>query len=127
MARRVRRFSSYVSADTALALATETVVATVSGVLGEFPDGHVVLEGNAAVTGAAGTTTVTMRVRRGSLTGALVGEASVTQVPGAVSATCTVAVEDDYTAGAPPVYVLTATMAGAAGTCTQADLVALVT
>lgn len=111
----------------ALALNTETVIATVGGVVSEFADGHVVLEGTVAVNGAAGTTAVTLRVRRGGLTGPIVGEASVTQVPGAVSAVCTIAVEEDFTSGAPPVYVLTATMAGAAGTCTQADLVVLVT
>ncbi len=122
----MRRFSAFIVADTALALATETVVATVTGVLGEFNDGHVEIEGMAAVLGAAGTTTVTMRVRRAGLAGAIVGEASVTQVAGAVNATCPVAVGDDFVGGAPPVYVLTATMAGAAGTCTMADLLALV-
>ncbi len=127
MARRVRRFSAFTAADAALALATETVVATVQGVVGEFTDGHVELEGVAAVLGAAGTTNVTMRVRRGGLAGALVGEASVTVVTGAVNGTCPIAVADDFATGAPPVYVLTATMAGAAGTCTMADLIALVT
>ncbi len=122
----MRRFSAFTVADTALPLATETVVATVTGVLGEFGDGHVELEGIAAVLGAAGTTNVTMRVRRGGLAGAIVGEASVTVVTGAVNGTCMIAVGDDFTSGAPPVYVLTATMAGAAGSCTMADLLALV-
>ncbi len=127
MARRVRRFSAFTAVDTALPLATETVVATISGVIGEFADGHVVLEGNVAVTGAVGTTTVTLRVRRAALAGALVGEAAVTQDAGAVSVAAAVAVEEDFTGGAPPIYVLTATQAGAAGTATMADLVALVT
>ena len=127
MARRVRRFSAFTAVDTALPAATETVVATVSGLVSEFPDGHVVLEGTVAVTGAVGTTTVTLRIRRAGVAGALVGEAAVTQDAGAVSVTATVAVEDDFAAGAPPIYVLTATQAGAAGTATQADLLALVT
>ena len=127
MARRVRRFSAFTAVDAALALATETVVATVSGVLGEFPDGHVVLVGNVAVLGAAGTTNVTLRVRRAGLAGAIVGEATVTVVTGAVNAACVIGVEEDFVGGAPPIYVLTATMAGAAGTATQSDLAALVT
>ncbi len=122
----MRRFSAFTVADTALPLATETVVATVTGVLGEFGDGHIELEGIAAVLGQAGTTNVTMRIRRSGLAGAIVGEASVTVLTGAVNGTCMVAVGDDFTGGAPPVYVLTATAAGGAATATQADLIALV-
>lgn len=127
MARRVRRFSAFAVADTALGLAAETVVATITGVIGEFSDGHVVLTGDVAVTGAAGTTNVTLRVRRGGVAGAIVGEAAVTQDVGAVSVAAGIGVEEDFVGGAPPVYVLTATQAGAAGTATMADLVALVT
>jgi hypothetical protein len=127
VARRVRRFSAFAAANVALPLNTETVVATISGVLGEFPDGHVALVGTVAALGAAGTTGVALNVRRGGLGGANVGEVSNTVVTGAVNGTCSIAVEEDFAGGAPPVYVLTATIAGAAGTATQADLLALVT
>lgn len=127
MARRVRRFSSLNTVDTALPAATETVVATVTGVLGEFPDGHVVLLGNVAVTGAAGVTTMTLRVRRLALAGAIVGELVVAQVPAAVQAVGSIQVEEDFVGGVPPTYVLTATSTGGASTATQSDLAALVT
>lgn len=127
MVRRVRRFSAISGVDTALPAATETVVVTVSGIIGEFSDGHVVLLGSVALTGAAGVTSVTLRVRRGSVAGALVAEVVVVQVPGAVSAVGAIQVEEDFVGGAFPVYVLTATSTGGASTATLEDLVALVT
>ncbi len=127
MARRVRRFSAISGVDTALPAATETVVGTVAGIIGEFADGHLVLLGSVAVTGAVGVTTVTLRVRRINLAGALVAEAVVVQVPGAVSAVGSIQVEEDFAGGVPPTYVLTVTSTGGASTATLSDLAALVT
>ncbi len=126
MARRVRRFSALATGDVALGAGVETVVATIAGIVGEFADGHVVLLGNVAVTGAAGVTSMTLRVRRAALAGAIVGELAVAQVPAAVQAVGSIQVEEDFAGGAPPTYVLTAQSTGGASTATQSDLVALV-
>lgn len=126
MARRARTFSTQAVADTALPLATETVVATTPPLIGEYPDSTVRFLGVAAVTGGAGSTNVTLRVRRDGVAGAIVGEAVVTQDVGAVLVTASIAVEENRVGLGGQVYVLTATQAGGASTCTMAELIALV-
>jgi hypothetical protein len=72
----VRRISSGTLVDTPLVTTAETVVATVTGVstgqAGQFVD----LTGDFNITLGTNTTAVTVRVRRDSLTGTLVGEAT---------------------------------------------------
>lgn len=75
----VRRFSSGVTADTTLVTTAETVVATVTGVSTAQPGQFVDITGFANITLGASTTAVTLRVRRDSLTGTLVGEANAEQ------------------------------------------------
>jgi hypothetical protein len=128
----VRQFSSYASADTALVTTAETVIATLAGVSTNQPGQTVALRGEAQITTGANTTAVTLRVRRDSLTGALVGEANAAQVSAAAGST-----EDHsvYVEEVAPgefsgrTYVLTAqqTAASANGAAVQASLVAQVT
>lgn len=54
---------------------TETVILTLPGVSSEFPNQAIVLVALAAITLAASTTAMTLRIRQQSLTGTLVGEA----------------------------------------------------
>lgn len=75
----VRRFSSGVTADTNLVTTAETVVATVTGVSTSQAGQSVDIEGWANITLGTATTAVTLRVRRDSLTGTLVGEANPEQ------------------------------------------------
>lgn len=56
---------------------TETVACTVTGVGTEFSGQSVILQGFLAYTAPAAITSLTMRVRADSLTGAIVGEAEV--------------------------------------------------
>lgn len=56
---------------------TETVGATVTGVCTEFNGQSVLLQGFLAYTAPAAITSLTIRVRADSLTGAIVGEAEV--------------------------------------------------
>lgn len=78
----LRRFSTYVTADVTLVTTAETVVATLSGVSTNQPGQTVAFRGNLTLTTGANTTAVTLRVRRDTVTGTVVGEA----VPDAVSA-----------------------------------------
>lgn len=57
------------------AINTETVVATLAGVASEFPNQLVLLTGSVQVTPGTTATAMTVRVRRGSLTGAIVPNA----------------------------------------------------
>ncbi len=110
--------------DAATIAGTEVVEVTLPV---NVPQGRtkIVLIGDVYVTGAVGTTTVTVRVRRDSLTGAIVGEAVVNQVVGAVAAVTPIVAEDDRGPG-PFTWVLTATIAGAAATFNGATLDAIV-
>ena len=53
---------------------TETVAATIAGVMSEFPSQTVVITGSLAFTAPAAITSLTVRCRRDSLTGTQVGE-----------------------------------------------------
>lgn len=54
---------------------TETTILTLNGVGSEFPNQAIVIVAFAAITLAASTTAMTLRIRQQSLTGTLVGEA----------------------------------------------------
>lgn len=75
----VRKFSTYASADVSLVTTAETVVATLTGVSTNQPGQTVALRGNYQITLGTGTTAVTTRIRRDSVTGTLVGEANAEQ------------------------------------------------
>lgn len=55
---------------------TETLIATLPNVTSEFPGQSVVLQAWAAITCGTTVTAMTLRIRRDSLTGALVSEAN---------------------------------------------------
>jgi hypothetical protein len=72
-----RIYAVSVTADTTVTTTTETVLATVSGVSTDGPGQRVRVTGWAQVTPGTGTTSLTLRIRRGvDATGALVGEAN---------------------------------------------------
>lgn len=118
--KKTRR--TFVSADTALTAGTEAVIATLPGISTPGADGTVDLDGTATFLGVAGTTTVTLRVRRASLTGTLVGEADAIPAAGAVLSRHLISTQDAPGDVASLTYVLTATAAGGNATCNNADL-----
>jgi hypothetical protein len=70
----VRTFSTYNQVDTTLVTTAETVVATLAGVSTNQPGQTPGFEGQVTVTSGTSTTGVTLRIRRDSLTGTVVGE-----------------------------------------------------
>lgn len=83
----VRRFTAHTVTDTTLVTTAETVVATLAGVSTGQPGQTVGLTGDISVTLGTNTTAVTLRVRRDSLTGTLVGEATPEQISTAAGST----------------------------------------
>lgn len=125
------RYNVDVSGDTTLVTTAETVVASLPGVSMARPGESVRLHGQAKITTGAAVTALTLRVRRDSLTGALVGEADPTQLEAAAGSTedHDIVVTDSPSgelAGA--TYVLTAQQTGGAAnaTCLHASLEAVV-
>lgn len=128
----VRRFSAYGETDTTLVTTAETVVATLAGVSTNQAGQTVALRGLANITLGATTTAVVMRVRRDSLSGAVVGEVQTEQIFTAAGST-----EDHeiYREESAPgefsgrTYVLTVSQTGAGGngTVNNASLEAEVT
>jgi hypothetical protein len=82
-----RHFSAYAETDTTLVTTAETVVATLTGVSTSAPGQTVALRGTVQITTGTATTAVTLRIRRDSLTGAVVGEAGPSQVSAAAGST----------------------------------------
>lgn len=128
----VRKLSAYVSADTSLVTTAETVVATLTGVGTNQPGQTVALRGVYQITLGASTTAVTTRVRRDSLTGALVGEANVEQISTAAASTEEHVIEVEEVAPGEfsgRTYVLTVqqTAATGNGSVLQAELAAEIT
>lgn len=127
-----RQFSIYNSTDTTLVTSAETVVATLTGTSTNQSGQSFGLRGEVTLTTGGSTTGVTLRVRRDSLTGTLVGEASADAVEAAAGS---VETHDIYVEESAPgefsgrTYVLTAAQIGAAanGTVSQASLVATAT
>lgn len=123
----LRKFSAFVTSDVTLVTTAETVIATLSGVSTNQPGQTVAFEGDCTLTTGTNTTAVTLRVRRDSVSGAVVGES----VPDAVSAaagsveTHQIVVADgtlgEFGSGT---FVLTAAQTGASanGTVSQCSL-----
>lgn len=115
-----------VTAAAVLPLATETVVATLAGI-STLPGGaRVLLDGLVLIDAAVGSTTVTVRTRRTSLTGALVGEAAVVTMTGDITVLTAHHAEDTPGEVSGRTYVLTAEAAGAAASAEHAHLSAVV-
>ena len=131
MGNRPHVFSTMVTADTPESgNNTETVAATLNGVTSEFPNQQVNLSAQATVTVGTTGTGMTIRVRRDSLTGTLVGEANADTGDVAAGKTTTININvDDVRAGEfVGSYVVTfqGTAETAVGTCVYAHLQALV-
>lgn len=82
----LRKFGTWVTADTALVTTDETVIATLSGVSTNQPGQTVAFEGSSTLTTGANATGVTLRVRQDALTGTVVGEAVADVIVAAVGA-----------------------------------------
>lgn len=108
--------------DVAGTLATEVVACTLSGISPADANAAVRLHGSAHILTGGAATTITPRIRRTSLTGALVGEADAINVVAANIVIVTVDVDDVPGDVASMVYVLTITCAGAAGTINNSYL-----
>lgn len=123
----LRKFGTWVTADTALVTVAETVIATLTGVSTNQPGQTVAFEGEATMTTGASSTGVTYRVRADTVAGAVIGEAVADVIEAAVGAveTHTIAVAD-VTLGefSGRTFVLTAQQVGAAanGSVTQCSL-----
>lgn len=116
-------YGAYVAAGAVPVTAnTETVVATVTNVQPRALGQGILLDGAVNITPQAAATSITLRVRRGSLTGALVGSAWPTTLdPAADPQVCGVHVCDRVAEVNNATYVLTAQQAGAAGDATVAN------
>lgn len=123
----VRRSSAYSETDTTLVTTAETVVATLAGVSTNQAGQVVALRGKANITTAANTTAIVTRIRRDSLTGAVVGEVQTEQISAAAGSTEDHEIyREDVGAGefSGRTYVMTvsATAATANGTVNNASL-----
>lgn len=123
-----RMYSHHATSDTTLTTTTETVVATISDVTTAKPGERVNLRGWAQVTTGGSTTALTLRIRKGTtISGTLIGEATVEQVEAAAGSTEAhdISVDDSPGEVAYQSYVLTVqqTAAAANGSCVQASLV----
>lgn len=109
---------SVTAANVTVTTTTETVVVTLTGVSMPSGDGRVRLSGFVQMTLGTATTTVTVRVRRGTTTaGTLVGEGNPIAIPSAAGtdAAFTTDVEDTPGEVAGQSYVLTVEQAAATG------------
>lgn len=127
MRSNVKIRSVQATADTALVTVAETVIATLPGVSNQSADGIIRFMGYAVVTGGANTTFVTLRVRRASLVGTLIGEGDPATLTGAAIASVPIYAEDTPGEVGGVTYVLTAqlTAASANGSVQIASLLAL--
>lgn len=109
---------------------TETVVATLPNVCSELPNATVTFAGSLMYTSPAAITSLTVRVRRDSLTGTIVGEAMVnaTDIVASKGGPMPFAFIDQPGGTFMGSYVLTVQGAGEGGpgTCTQSTIVAIV-
>lgn len=123
----LRQYNAAVTTDVPLVTTAETVVATLSNVGTTRPGEPITLKGWVQVTLGASTTAVTLRVRRDSLTGALVQEGNPAQISSAAGSTeeHEIEVNDLFSDERPNLtYVLTVaqTAASANGSVLQALL-----
>lgn len=119
------RTSVFATGDTAVPLATETVVATLNGVNVDRPDARVDLVGFVQVTTGGVGSGIVPRIRRDSLTGTLVGEGNNINAVASNTVSVPLNVQDAPPEMAGGTYVLTLTVTGAAATAIQASLLAL--
>jgi hypothetical protein len=121
-----RPASQFFTGDVTLTAATEVVVLTIPGINTENISQTVRLLSSIQVTTIAGATTLTLRWRRASLTGTLVGEANAITSVASSTNTYTHAVDDNPGEVASLPYVLTATQAGSNSTAIQGEAIAIV-
>lgn len=102
---------------------TETVVATIPNVNTQDPGANVAIEATVTLTTGTATTAVVLRIRRGSVTGTIIGEAETDTPIGAAGST------DPYSIGATDQpgevasqnYVVTVQQTAATGNGTAID------
>ena len=121
-----RPVSVFFTADVTLTLATEVVILTLPGINTENSGQTVRLNANVQITTGVGATTVTLRWRRQSLTGTLVGESNAITTAASTTFAFPYGVDDTPGEVASLPYVLTGTAAGVAGTAIQGEAFALV-
>lgn len=110
--------STEVSADTTLVTTAETVVATLPGCSTSAAGKAIRLSGEVTVTNGAGTTALTLRIRRDSLTGTLVHEVNAVQIETAAASTedHDINTDDSFSSDVfNQTYVLTVQQTGATG------------
>ena len=127
----VRWFATSTTSDTTLVTTAETVVATLAGVSTNQPGQSISFEGSVTLTTGGSTTGATLRIRRDSLTGTVIGEAVQDAVEAAAGSVETHQIDHTVTDEGEfsgRTYVLTVAQVAAAanGTATQAHLNAAV-
>lgn len=125
----VKRRQTATATNVAVTTTTETVVATLSGVSVDRADVRIALEGWVQLQTGAGTTNVSLRVRRGTdTTGTQVGEVNAEAIGAAAGSVeeFSIAVQDTPGEVASQSYVLTVqqTAATANGSALQMSLLA---
>lgn len=109
---------------------TETVIATLSGVLSEFPNQTVSLIAFVAVTPGAAATAMQVRLRRSTIAGAIVGNnaANAGDIVAAKLSTIPLVASEQRVGDFADSYVLTiqGTGEGGAATVSAASIVAIV-
>lgn len=118
----IRSYSIEATANVTLTTTTETVVATLSNVDTYKPNESIRLRASAQLTTGTGTTTVTPRIRRNSVTGTVVNEANAVTVGAAAGSTESFETQcDDSFTGevAGQTYVFTLEQTGATGNGTS--------
>lgn len=126
MARQAKVFSVQALTDVVVASGVEGVVATLNGVSSQQRDAVVRLSGVVVGLGVAATVDMVLRVRRDSLTGAIVGELALSRLPGAVEATAAILVQETRVEPSNRTYVLTVQPGAGQVTAETATLLALV-
>ena len=121
-----RPASVFFTADVTLTLATEVVVMTLPGINTENVSQTIRIFGSMQITTVASATTLTIRVRRSSLTGTLVGEGNAITTAASTTFAFPFGVDDNPGEVASLPYVVTATAAGAAATAIQGEAMAIV-
>ena len=121
-----RPVSVFFTADVTLTLATEVVIMTLPGINTENISQIVRVFGSVQITTVASATTLTLRVRRNSLTGTLIGESNAITTAASTTFAFPFSVDDTPGEVASLPYVITGTAAGAAGTAIQGEAMAIV-
>jgi len=114
-------------AGVSLTTTTETVVASLSGVQTDNIYRRILLSGVVEVNPGTGATSLTLRIRRDSVSGTAIGTAVTVACTASTKLSATIAATDEPGEVAGQTYVLTAQQGGATGngTCDVALLSAL--